>query len=97
MAEDMHTKPRGQGGLPWHLRLNDLLGRARACALTDVGNRTVATLSRRVHSGGKTSQAAVRGAPLTDCAAQHAGAKRQPLLAFERHDGERCLYLARSA
>ncbi len=23
----MHTEPRGQGGLPWRLRLNDLLGR----------------------------------------------------------------------
>ncbi len=56
MAEDMHTEPRGQGGLPWRLRLNDLLGRARTFALTDVGNRTAATLSRRVYGGGKTSR-----------------------------------------
>ncbi len=30
----MHTEPRGQGSLPWHLRLNDLLGRANNYACT---------------------------------------------------------------
>ncbi len=55
--QDMQTAPRGQGGLPWHLRLTDLLGRARTCAGTDVGNRTIAALWRRVHSIGKASQA----------------------------------------
>ncbi len=59
----MHAEPRGQGGLPWHLRLNDLLGRARTNALTDVGNRTAAALSRRVHGDGKANQAFRRGAP----------------------------------
>ncbi len=52
--QDRQTAPRGQGGLPWHLRLNDLLGRARTFALTDVGNPPAATLSRRLHGGGKT-------------------------------------------
>ncbi len=63
MAEDMHTKPRGQGVLPWRLRLNALLGRARTCAGTEVGNRNVAASSRRVHDGGKANQAVrARGA-----------------------------------
>ncbi len=52
----MHTKPRGQGGLPWRLRLNYLLGRARTCADTDVCNRSSADLSRRVHGDGKLSR-----------------------------------------
>ncbi len=57
MAEDMHTEPRGQGGLPWRLRLTDLLGRARTRASTDVGNRNATALLGRVHGDGKTSQA----------------------------------------
>ncbi len=52
----MHTEPRGQGGLPWRLRLNDLLGRARTFALTDFGNCATAALTRRVHRDGKTNQ-----------------------------------------
>ncbi len=52
----MHTEPRGQGGLPWRLRLNALLGRARTFVLTDVDNRTAATLSRPVYGYGKMSQ-----------------------------------------
>ncbi len=51
----MHTKPRGQGGLPWHLRLTDLLGRAHNCAGTDVGYQAADALSRRVHGDGKAS------------------------------------------
>ncbi len=54
----MHTEPRGQGGLPWRLRLTDLLGRARTCAGAADGRCTSATLSRRVHGDGKTSQVA---------------------------------------
>ncbi len=53
----MHTEPRGQGNLPWRLRLNALLGRARTCADTDVDNCTTAAFSRRVHGGGKATQA----------------------------------------
>ncbi len=53
----MHTEPRGQGGLPWRLRLNDLLGRAHNCVGTDVGNRDAAAPSRRVHGDGRTNQA----------------------------------------
>ncbi len=53
----MHTEPRGQGGLPWRLRLTDLLGRAHNCACTDVANRDAAALSRRVHGDGKANQA----------------------------------------
>ncbi len=49
MAEDMHTEPHGQGGLPRRLRLNDLLGRATNCACASVGNCTATTLSRGVH------------------------------------------------
>ncbi len=52
----MHTKLRGQGSLPWRLRLNDLLGRAHNCAGTDVGNRNAAALSRRVHADCKAHQ-----------------------------------------
>ncbi len=51
----MHTEPRGQGGLPGRLRLNDLLGRARTCDCTEAGNRATAGLSCRVHGGGNTS------------------------------------------
>ncbi len=53
----MHTEPRGQGGLPWHLRLNALLGRANSSACTGFGNRTTATPTRRVLGDGKANQA----------------------------------------
>ncbi len=52
----MHTEPCGQGGLPWRLRLNDLLGRAANCACISVGNRATATLLRRLHDAGKSDQ-----------------------------------------
>ncbi len=58
----MHTQPSGQGSLPWHLRLTDLLGRAHNCAGTAVGYRDDASLSRRVHGDDKTSQS-VRARP----------------------------------
>ncbi len=44
------------GKASWRLRLNDLLGRARTFALTDVGNRDAAAVSRRVHGDGKANQ-----------------------------------------
>ncbi len=78
----MHTEPRGQGGLPWHLRLNDLLGRARTCVCTDVGSRAAATLSRRLHGIGQLDQS-VRE-------------RRNDELTIERNDEERWLCVARS-
>ncbi len=56
MAADMQAELRGQGGLPWRLRLTDLLGRAHNCADTDVANCATAALTRRVHGDGKTNQ-----------------------------------------
>ncbi len=71
----MHTEPRGQGSLPWRLRLNDLLGRAYNCACTGVGSRATATLSRRLHRAGKLGQS-VRE-------------RRNDELTIERNDEER--------
>ncbi len=53
----MHSEPRGQGSLPWRLRLTGLLGRARTCADNDVGNCATAAITRRVHGDGKANQA----------------------------------------
>ncbi len=52
----MHTEPRGQGSLPWRLRLTALLGRANSRACTSVANCATAALPRRLHGAGKSGQ-----------------------------------------
>ncbi len=83
MAEDMQAEPRGQGGLPWRLRLNDLLGRARTRAGTDVGNRNAAALLRRLRGASKPGQ------PVRE--------RRSHKLTLGRRDKELWPCLARSA
>ncbi len=83
MAEDMQAESRGQGGLPWHLRLNALLGRARTCFGTGICNCANAALSRRRHGAGKPGQP-FRG-------------RRDHKVTFERTDEERWRCVARSA
>ncbi len=53
----MQAEPRGQGSLPWRLRLNDLLGRACTCAGTGDNRCATGALSRRVHGDGKANRA----------------------------------------
>ncbi len=52
----MHTEPRGQGGLPWRLRLNALLGCADSSACPGFGNHTTAALWRRLHNAGEVGR-----------------------------------------
>ncbi len=83
VAEHMHTEPRGQGSLPWRLRLNDLLGRAYNCACASVANCTTAAPPRRLHGAGKPGQ------PVRE--------RRNHKLTSGRRDEERWPCLARSA